>query len=453
MTAKKQKTEEVHSAAVVVVQKKVGTIMNGANGVLTDFKKEDVEKRLKELVKKHKKRISEIAAIDVLNKEQFEEAKKINAELRSARYTLQNIEKGNTSVLAQMRKVHGIIIGELIDIVSPSEQEILTVIKREEDRKAFEKQKEERLAAERKERIEGKIADAGTEFTKLIAEAKKTKNWDLFDAYYSTFEGQLEDLEEMAFEGQEVLDDAAAKKEEAIAAIAEEERLAKQAEEQAEKDREQNERQRLLNEQEAKRVEDKRRTKEMFGIGFMFNGEDFVKDESSYTEAAILDAEPEAFENIVTLWKDQIQAEKDEAERVGREAEEARQAQTERTALYNKLVEEAGGLELDVKEFIVQDPSLVSESQVEDLKGRINHYKTEQGRLAEERRQEEQLKAEQELKAAGKVVYDAVLLNVQEMYNNIAPESIQNEDAKEAALRFIEEVKIAVDNLKINTRQ
>lgn len=452
--AVKKKADEVHSPAVVVVNRKASVVMAGAVGTLIDFKsKAEVEKALKDIVKKHKKRSAELIALETFTTAELEEAGKIRADLRDARYTLQRVRDSNKTVLNNMKKNHELTIEELILIVRPDEDKIHAKIVQEEDRKKFEKEEKDRLENERKERIEGRIADAGTEFVKLINDAKKTKDWGLFDAFYSTFESQLDDLEQCAFEGQEVLDDAARKKEEAIAAIEEEERLQCQAEEQAEKDKAQNERQAELDRQAAAAEESKRRVKAMFSIGFLFNGEAFIKGESRYPEADIQEATPEAFDEIVTLWEDQIAAEKKEAEEADAAEKDAREAQEERTENYIKLIDIARGYNLSIVEYTVTNASLVSESQVEDLEAKVRGYETEQGRKVEEERQAE-LKAEAlEIQEHGKVICTAAEILIVELKENVVPGNIQNDKVKSATELFINEISSAYERLKVNTNQ
>jgi hypothetical protein len=450
--SRKKQEENSTSPAVVVVNKKASSVMAGAMGTLIDFKnKAEVEKALKDIVKRHKKRISEIKELQVFTTPELEEAKKIRAELRDARYTLQNVGEANKKVLNAMKTNHVHTINELICIVEPAEIEINAKIKAEEDRKNFEKEEAERMERERVEAIEGRIADAGTEFDKLILEAKRTKNWDLFEAFYNSFEAGLDTLEEMAFEGQEVLEEATKKKAEAIAAAEEEERLAKQAEEQAAKDKELNERQNILEKQAANANEDKRRVKAMFSIGFMFNGEDFVKGESSYPEADILEATESTFNEIITFWEDAIKNEKEAAAEAEALAEAKYKAQDERKTKWEKLVIEAGELDLDIIHEV--DPEEVEDFQVNDLEKRIANYKTEQGRIAEEARKEEARKEALEIKLYASGIFEIIEPSIEKLRTDLDPAWLSEGKVRSEAIIFISFVTEAYKQFKENTNQ
>lgn len=291
--------------AVKVIDKKVElaskqvnlkTLLKEATGTVVVIDRESVEKTLKALVKAKKKRLEDLCELEELDKKQLEELKEIEREFRENRYALQNVDKHNTSALNMAKKNNGAMIDELKTIIEPSETKAKTKTKEQDDLITARKEAEAKAEEERVLAIENKINDAKIFFEEELENARKSNDWTAYDKFYNEFEEKLGDLEELEFEGSEVLEKYKTRKSEVVALI-------EQATAQNLKDKELEDKANDLAKQAQEAEENKRRIKEFFGVGFMYNGSEFFKDEVTYTEEEIKAKTPEEFNELINEYK------------------------------------------------------------------------------------------------------------------------------------------------------
>lgn len=437
MATKKTEVAEKKTTDLAVKNIPMKNILKESVGVIMTFaSKEETEKKLKKLAKDKAKRISELIAIPELSKKELEEAKAIRAELRDPRYELQNVEKHNTSVLNNSKTANKLMIGEFIALIEPTESIIHNKIVAEENKIELAKQAEKEAKEKKEQEIQDKINNAVAFFEDQLEKAREDGNWEEYDKYYNDFEANIEELEEMEFEGTEVLEKYKKRKEEII-------ELVEKAKEQAERDKEQNKKAEELQEKEEKLIESKRRMKAFFEIGFMFNGEAFTNGESIYNEEDIEAKTPEDFDKIIKHWTD-----------LKEEEENKILEQTERTKKYNELVIE--GIELKVfnSEYIqVAETEKVTDEQIFVLSKKIEEAKTEAGKKAKEEKEAEDAKKAKELKEAGKLICDSVNEGINKIITDYANLKIDNLDALNAFNRFTQLIDIEFVNLKKRLNQ
>lgn len=399
-----KKTEEKVKTGVVSTETNIKTLLKEASGTVVILNRVETEKKLKALVRAKKEKLEELLNVPELDKNQLKELTLIRAEFRENRYALQNVDKHNISALNLAKKNNGAMIDELKLIIEPSETKADTKIKAEENRIQLLKEAEEKAEEERLLAIEEKITNAGIFFEAELEEARKTNDWTKFDEYYKTFEEGLEDLQELEFEGTEVLEKYTARKEEIVA-------LAKQAEEQAEKDKELNEKEATLEAEKKKAEEEKTRMFEMFGIGFMFNGVEFFKEEVKFKQSEINEKTKEDFDTFIKVYKDKA----------------------EETIKFNALVDEANELGL---EWVVNE----GESRLQVLTDLITKYKEEKTEADTKAEKEKTEAKAKELKEIGEIVCNSISVHLQEMEEAVAPSELINEEAKKYVTSFFENI-------------
>lgn len=403
MTAIK-KTEEKVKTVVVSTQVNVKSLLKEATGTVVVLNKLDIEKKLKALVKSKKERLAELIEIPILDKKQFEELKGIEREFRENRYALQNVGKHNVSALNLAKKNNGAMLDELELIISPFETIAKDKRVLEEDRLRAIKEEEERLEQLRLEEIEGRIRKVGEDLEAELEVARKSKDWTKFDEIYKTFEDGLEELGEFEFEGSEVLDKYAERKKEVMDLI-------KQAEEQALKDLQLNEKEETLQAEKNKLETEKERMLEMFGIGFMFNGIEYFKGEEKFTQSTINEMTKEYFDGFVKVYKDEAEQKENELALI-KEAKE----------LGIEWIAKEGEILVDVLTKLIEEAK-----------------KTKTAKEQQDAKDKAEAKAKA-LKEVGKVVCDAIALNLSSMEQNIAPSELVNEEAKNYVVSFFESV-------------
>lgn len=432
--ATKKVQEEKPKTELITKETPVKNILKEAVGTLIVFEnKEATEKKLKQLVKDKDKDIKNLISIPELNKEQLEEAKKIRAILRENRYGLQNISKHNTSVLNNAKKNNTLMIDELVVIITPSEDLIHEKIVAEENRIELAKQKEKEAEEKRILDIETKIADAGVFFEKELELYKNTKDWSKFDEFYKEFEENLEDLQEFEFEGSEVLEKYKKRKEDVLELEKKALELEQEKESLGEKEEQLATKEEELELEKKKLAENKRRLTEFFSIGFMFNGVDFFKGETKYSEEEINEKTEEEFNLIISGYK---------------QAEENKKT-------YSEVMKEAEELNLDVSQFIIVDDvkEQVTEEQIATFKKFLEEAKTEAGKKAEEEKKAEAEKQAKELKAVGAIVCPVIDKYIKTMENYVVPSGLVNEEAKKYVLQFFQDQAKAFTELKAYLNQ
>jgi hypothetical protein len=137
--------------------------------------------------------------------ENFKESKEIRAEIRDFRYSIQNIEKHNTKLLNDAKKIQKDASEKLIGIISPVEDRIDSQIKEIENKKQLEKEAREKAEAERIANISRRIADARAGMEIKFQIGKTEEDLKLFDAYIQTLNETKESFEEFEFEAEDLI--------------------------------------------------------------------------------------------------------------------------------------------------------------------------------------------------------------------------------------------------------
>lgn len=137
--------------------------------------------------------------------ENFKESKEIRAEIRDFRYSIQNIEKHNTKLLNDAKKIQKDASEKLIGIISPIEDKIDSQIKEIENRKQLEKEAREKAEAERVANISRRIAEARAGMEIKFQIGKTEEDLKLFDAYIQTLNETKESFEEFEFEAEDLI--------------------------------------------------------------------------------------------------------------------------------------------------------------------------------------------------------------------------------------------------------
>jgi hypothetical protein len=137
--------------------------------------------------------------------ENFKESKEIRVEIREFRYSIQNIEKHNTKLLNDAKKIQKDASEKLIEIISPVENKIDLQIKLIENKKQLEKEAREKAEAERISNISRRIADARAGMEIKFQIGKTEEDLKLFDAYIQTLNETKESFEEFEFEAEDLI--------------------------------------------------------------------------------------------------------------------------------------------------------------------------------------------------------------------------------------------------------
>lgn len=436
MAVKKTAVEEKKPNMLAVKETPIKNILKESVGVIINFtSKEETEKKLKKMVKDHSKRLNELVEKEDLTKPEHEELKVINATFRDTRYELQNIDKHNTGVFNSAKKTSSGTIDEFKIIISPIEDKAKARLDAEENKIEAAKKAAKEAEEKRIKEIEDKITNAGLFFEEELEKARKSGDWSKYDEYYKTFENNLESLEQLEFEGTEVLEKYKKRKEEILELIEQAAAQSKTAEAQKEKENE-------LAEKENKLIESKRRMKAFFGIGFMFNGEAFTNGESVYHEDDVDTWTNEDFDKVITHWEELKEAEENEVLELA-----------ERVKNHNELFTEAFELKLDVE---INESELGNAEKILELENLITEAKTEAGRLAAEEKAKEEAEKEAELKRVGKLICDSVNANINKIIEDFAGLGINQEnnlDALNFFNQFVTKVDVNFMALKANLKQ
>lgn len=145
--------------------------------------------------------------------ENFKESKEIRAEIREFRYSIQNIEKHNTKLLNDAKKIQKDASEKLIGIISPVEDKIDSQIKEIENKKQLEKEAREKAEAERVANISRRIADARAGMEIKFQVGKTEEDLKLFDAYIEKLNETKESFEEFEFEAEDLIQEYSQKRE------------------------------------------------------------------------------------------------------------------------------------------------------------------------------------------------------------------------------------------------
>lgn len=137
--------------------------------------------------------------------ENFKESKEIRTEIREFRYSIQNIEKHNTKLLNDAKKIQKNASEKLIGIISPIEDKIDSQIKEIENRKQLEKEAREKAEAERVANISRRIAEARAGMEIKFQIGKTEEDLKLFDAYIQSLNETKESFEEFEFEAEDLI--------------------------------------------------------------------------------------------------------------------------------------------------------------------------------------------------------------------------------------------------------
>lgn len=137
--------------------------------------------------------------------ENFKESKEIRAEIREFRYSIQNIEKHNTKLLNDAKKIQKDASEKLIGIISPVEDKIDSQIKEIENRKQLEKEARERAEAERIANISKRIAETRSSLEIKFQIGKTKEDLKFFDDIIDNIEETKEQFEEFEFEAEDLI--------------------------------------------------------------------------------------------------------------------------------------------------------------------------------------------------------------------------------------------------------
>lgn len=137
--------------------------------------------------------------------ENFKESKEIRAEIREFRYSIQNIEKHNTKLLNDAKKIQKDASEKLIGIISPVEDKIDSQIKEIENRKQLEKEAKERAEAERIANISKRIAETRSSLEIKFQIGKTKEDLKFFDDIIDNLEETKEQFEEFEFEAEDLI--------------------------------------------------------------------------------------------------------------------------------------------------------------------------------------------------------------------------------------------------------
>lgn len=157
--------------------------------------------------------------------ENFKESKEIRVEIREFRYSIQNIEKHNTKLLNDAKKIQKDASEKLIGIISPVENKIDLQIKLIENKKQLEKEAREKAEAERIANISRRIADARAGMEIKFQVGKTEEDLKLFDAYIEKLNETKESFEEFEFEAEDLVQEYSQKREVIVNRINEQKEL------------------------------------------------------------------------------------------------------------------------------------------------------------------------------------------------------------------------------------
>lgn len=157
--------------------------------------------------------------------ENFKESKEIRVEIREFRYSIQNIEKHNTKLLNDAKKIQKDASEKLIEIISPVENKIDLQIKLIENKKQLEKEAREKAEAERVANISKKIAEVRSTLEVKFQIGKTEEDLELFDALIDNLEETKEFYEEFEFEAEDLIQEYSQKREVIVNRINEQKEL------------------------------------------------------------------------------------------------------------------------------------------------------------------------------------------------------------------------------------
>lgn len=438
--------KEAVKNAISTIDKPLSELIKNSKGTLIIFEdKEATEAKLKALVEQYKKEITDIIAIPELTPTQLARAKTIRAVYRDTRLEMQRVSKHNTTTLNDAKKDNQTEIEKLIEIVTPSEGVIDGKIKAEENRKAEEKRKLDEAETERKRKINQAITDAGIDFERITLIGKTQDDLDEFDSMYKEFEDNLDSLEEFAFDGNKLLERVLPKRADILERVedakkqaakdlelqSKDEKLGEKESSLSQKEKELEERENNLKAMEAAAEKTKARIERITDLGLAFNGMVYVKDDFNVSTIELLTSDDE-FEKIIENISNEMT----------RRAEAAAKAENNMKsyiALKDDYLEFTGEeLALDVP--IVTDELLLAVNNAIEL------GKTEKGK-------EEQRKKVEAIKEVGSIVMPVIENSFKELENNIAPNSIVNEDAKLILHNFFTDYAAKLQKLKVDLHQ
>lgn len=258
--------------------------------------------------------------------ENFKESKEIRAEIRDFRYSIQNIEKHNTKLLNDAKKIQKDASEKLIEIISPVENKIDLQIKLIENKKQLEKEAREKAEAERIANISKKIAEVRSTLEVKFQIGKTEEDLELFDAIIDSIEETKEFYEEFEFEAEDLVQEYSQKREVIVNRI-----------------------------NEQKELEDQK-----------------IKVETERLEQVKLQAELKAQQEEINRMRAELEAEKqkaneerllkEKAEQDQKEVEEKERLKAERLAIEQNIAE------LSQEAFDLLNNNIMNEVEISDLK-------------------------------------------------------------------------------------
>jgi len=165
MVTEENKSVEVFGTKEVSVKE----FMGSTDKSLMLLSNHDLAKEnLNALHEKHKARVTELVALEVLSPAELKELNTCRAELREPRYLIQNIEKNNISVFEAYKKTDKANLKELIEINRELEDIASDKIKAEDDRKKLEKEDEQKAEENRIAKIKKDIENIETYCSEIV---------------------------------------------------------------------------------------------------------------------------------------------------------------------------------------------------------------------------------------------------------------------------------------------
>ena len=244
--------------------------------------------------------------------ENFKESKEIRAEIREFRYSIQNIEKHNTKLLNDAKKIQKDASEKLIGIISPVEDKIDSQIKEIENKKQLEKEAREKAEAERVANISKRIAEVRSTLEVKFQIGKNEYDLRLFDDVIQVLNETKESFEEFEFEAEDLIQEYSQKREVIVNRINEQKEL------EAQKIKVENERleqEKLQAELKAQQEEINRQRAELEAEKQKANEERLAKekaeqDQKEAEEKAKAQAELEAEQKAEQEEKERLEAER-----------------------------------------------------------------------------------------------------------------------------------------------
>lgn len=185
---------------IALTQKPIKDLLKEYEGVVIDYSKSTVKKKLTDLVKKHQKEIDELIELPTLTVKQENRLIELRKPYKDSRIALDKITKHNSSVFAQASKKGKEVKDELTPIIEPVEDKISSRLEKEQKRREDAAEQKRIEEEQRIEKIKKQISELKQHYQNVIDETKeysdivtkKARFQQLIDYYENLFEtGEL----------------------------------------------------------------------------------------------------------------------------------------------------------------------------------------------------------------------------------------------------------------------